>query len=177
MIATEWIQAISTSIACLASAVLARITYIYVRETKRIAAASEKQTELSLRPFVMLTSCQDAAGSWMFYYRNIGHSAAIAVQIERCDAGSVFLDFNSHVLIDAGEAKELIPKGRGKDQISDGFVQAVETPSITPEALAERDFNLILRLIIHYQNLERVSYITKVNVDRTGIEFVSTERA
>jgi len=48
---TDWIQAISAGVAALVTIVLARITYIYVRETKRIARTSEKQVEMMQKEF------------------------------------------------------------------------------------------------------------------------------
>jgi len=43
---TNWIQAISAGVAAIVTIVLARITYIYVRETKRMAASMETQTAI-----------------------------------------------------------------------------------------------------------------------------------
>jgi len=51
MTTTDWIQAISAGIAALVTIVLARITYIYVRETKRMAKAAEEQSKMMQREF------------------------------------------------------------------------------------------------------------------------------
>jgi hypothetical protein len=51
MTTTDWIQAISASIAAIVTIVLARITYIYVRETKRMAKAAEEQSKTMQKEF------------------------------------------------------------------------------------------------------------------------------
>lgn len=51
MTTTDWIQAISAGIAAIVTVVLARITYIYVRETKRMARAAEEQSKTMQREF------------------------------------------------------------------------------------------------------------------------------
>jgi len=46
MITTNWIQAISAGVSAIVTIVLARITYIYVRQTKRMAESMKTQTDL-----------------------------------------------------------------------------------------------------------------------------------
>lgn len=46
MITTNWIQAISAFVSAIVTIVLARITYIYVRHTKRMAESMKTQTDL-----------------------------------------------------------------------------------------------------------------------------------
>jgi hypothetical protein len=50
---TNWIQAISASVAAIVTIVLARITYIYVRETKRMASAIKAQTDMQEKEFIL----------------------------------------------------------------------------------------------------------------------------
>jgi hypothetical protein len=147
----------------------------YTFETRRLRKATVKQTELSLRPFVVVSVLEDNAGfSQRLVYKNIGHSPAIDVQTESFDAETFILNFEKYGLIEIGEKKDLNPQAQGKDTISEGLIRAVPTPSFTPKALNERNSNLKLILNIHYNNIEKVPYQTKVKINKKGIEIEST---
>lgn len=147
----------------------------YAFETRRLREATVKQTELSLRPFVVISVFEDSAGlSQRLIYKNIGHSPAIDVHTESFDAEAFILNFEKYGLIEIGEKKDLNPQGQGKDTVSEGLIRAVPSPGFTPKALDERDSNLELILNIHYRNIENISYQTKVKINRKGIKIQST---
>jgi hypothetical protein len=145
------------------------VLIIYTRETYRLRKETAKQTELSLRPFVVIKVFNDR-----LIYKNIGHSHALDVETEPFDAEVFILKFEKWYLIEAGEANELNLRGEGKATFNKGLISAAPVPKFTPKALAERDSDLELILNIHYKNLEKVAYFTKVKTGRKGIEILST---
>jgi hypothetical protein len=165
------LQIISTSL--LGLTLVAIIWYAW--ETRRLRIETVKQTELGLRPFIIISVFEDSAGlSQRLVYRNIGHSHALDVETEPFDAEAYILTFKKWGLIESDEQKDLNPKGKGKTGVSDAFIQAVPTPSFTPKELDEFDNNREFNLSIHYKNIEKVSYQTQVKINRKGIEIVST---
>src|SRR4030042_5733804 len=153
------------------------VLIFYTIATFGLKKAAVKQTELNLRPFVVICIFTDNAGvSERLVYKNIGHSPAIDVRTEPFDARAFFLDFERQSLIEVGEMKDLNPKGRGKNSLGESLIRSVPVPSFTPKALAERNSDLDLILTIRYKNLEQITYRTIVRINKTGIDIQSTER-
>lgn len=153
------------------------VLVFYTIATFGLKKAALKQTELTLRPFVVICTFTDNAGlSERLVYKNIGHSPAIDVQTDSFDAEAFMLDFNTQSLIEVGELKEFSPKGKGKDAMGDVLIRAVPVPSFTPKALAERNSDLNIILNIRYKNIEQVCYRTKLRISKEGIEIQDTER-
>ncbi len=151
------------------------VLIIYTYQTYRLRQETTKQTELNLRPFIIISVFEDSAGlSQRLVYRNIGHSHALDVETEPFDAEAYILNFGKWGLIESDEQKDLKLKGEGKNGVSDALIQAVPTPSFTPKELDEFDDEQELILNIHYKNIERVSYQTQVKISRKGIEIVTT---
>lgn len=151
------------------------VLIIYTYQTYRLRQETTKQTELSLRPFIIISVFEDSAGSSQrLVYRNIGHSHALDVETEPFDAEAYILNFGKWGLIESDEQKDLKLKGEGKNGVSDAFIQAVPTPSFTPKELDEFDNEREFILNIHYKNIEKVSYQTQVKISRKGIEIVTT---
>jgi hypothetical protein len=175
--AAQFFQDWGSMISTLALIATLGVIIWYTIETRKLRKTTVKQTELGLRPFVIISVFEDSAGQpQRLVYKNIGHSPAIAVWTEPFDAEAFMIDFMKYELIETGERKDLNPQGRGKDVLSNGFVQAVQTPSFTPKALDERNSELVLLLTIRYENLEKASYQTKVKISREGIEIQSTDK-
>jgi hypothetical protein len=153
------------------------VLVFYTIATFGLKKAAVKQTELNLRPFVVICIFTDNAGlSERLVYKNIGHSPAIDVRTEPFDAEAFFLDFERQSLIEVGEMKELNPKGRGKNTLGEGLIRSVRIPSFTPKALAERNSDLDLILNIRYKNIEQICYRTRVRITKACIEIQGTER-
>jgi heme/copper-type cytochrome/quinol oxidase subunit 2 len=151
------------------------VLIIYTYQTYRLRQETTKQTELSLRPFIIISVFKDNAGlSQRLIYKNIGHSPALDIETEPFDAEAYILNFGKWGLIEPNEKKDLSPKGEGKTGLSDAFIQAVRTPSFTPKELDEFDNEREFILNIHYKNIEKVSYQTQVKINRKGIEIIST---
>lgn len=151
------------------------VLIIYTYQTYRLREETTKQTELSLRPFVIISIFKDEAGlSQRLVYKNIGHSPALDVETEPFDAEAYILKFGKWGLIESEKQKNLNPKGEGKTGFTDVLLQAVPTPSFTPKELNEFDDNREFILNIRYKNIEKLSYQTQVKISRKGIEIVST---
>ena len=151
------------------------VLIIYTYQTYRLRQETTKQTELNLRPFIIISVFEDSAAlSQRLVYRNIGHSHALDVETEPFDAEAYLLNFGKWGLIESDEQKDLKLKGEGKNGVSDALIQAVPTPSFTPKELDEFDDERELILNIHYKNIEKVSYQTQVKISRKGIEIIST---
>ena len=151
------------------------VLIIYTYQTYRLRRETTKQTELNLRPFIVISVFEDSAGlSQRLVYRNIGHSHALDVETEPFDAEAYILNFGKWGLIEPDEQKDLKLKGEGKNGVSDVLIQAVPTPSFTPKELDEFDDERELILNIHYKNIEKVSYQTQVKISRKGIEIIGT---
>ena len=147
----------------------------YAWETRGLRKETVKQTELSQRPFIIISVFEDSAGlSQSLIYRNIGHSPALDVETEPFDAEAYILKFGKWGLIEPDEQKNLKPKGEGKTGFTDALLQAVATPSFTPKELNRFDIDREFILNIHYKNIEKVSYQTLVKISRKGIEILST---
>lgn len=154
------------------------VLVFYTIATFGLRKTAIKQTELSVRPFIVIDVFKDSAGlSQRLVYKNIGHGPAIDIQTEPFDKETYFLKFNSYGLIEIGETKNLNPRGEGKDTLSNGLIQSVQTPGFTPKDLDERDSSLDLVLTIHYKNIEKVAYKTKVKINRNGISIQETGNA
>lgn len=152
------------------------VLVFYTIATFGLKKAAVKQTELNLRPFIIIRTLTDSAGQSEMVYKNIGHSPALDVIIQPFDAGTFMLDFEKQSLIEVGETKALNPTARGKDNLSDGLIQAVADPGFTPSALAARNSDLKLLLTVCYKNIEQIEYITLVHVDKRGVIIQKTER-
>ena len=151
------------------------VLIIYTYQTYRLRQETTKQTELNLRPFIIISVFEDSAGlSQRLVYRNIGHSHALDVETEPFDAEAYILNFGKWGLIESDEQKDLKIKGEGKTGLSDAFLQAVRTPSFTPKELDKYDNDREFILNIHYKNIEKVSYQTQAKISRKGIEIIST---
>lgn len=171
----QFFQTYGTMISSIALIATLIVIILYTIATFGLTKATVKQTELSLRPFVIISIFVDSAGlSQRLIYKNIGHSPAIDVETEPFDAEAFILKFKKYGLIEIDKTKDLKPQGIGKTPLDNGFVQAVPTPSFTPKALDERDSNLELILNIHYKNIEKTSFLTKVKISQKGIEILST---
>lgn len=123
------------------------VLIFYTVATFGLKKATVKQTELSLRPFVVICVLPDNIGCHdQLVYKNIGHSPALDVRTLSIDAGSFLIDFMNQSLIEVGDKKELNPKPRGKDDVSEGLIRALADPGFAPRALADRtsDLNLVL---------------------------------
>ena len=150
-------------------------TYKLRQETTNLRQETTRQTELSLRPLIIISVFKEMAGiSHRLVYKNIGHSPALDVETEPFDAEAYILNFGKWGLIESDEQKDLNIKGEGKTGLSDAFLQAVRTPSFTPKELDKYNNDREFILNIHYKNIEKVSYQTQVKISRKGIEIVST---
>ncbi len=148
---------------------------IYTYQTYKLRQETTRQTELSQRPFIIISVFEDSAGlSQRLIYKNIGHSPALDVKTEPFDAEAFILHFKKWGLIESDEQKGLKPKGEGTTALGERLIRAAPPTSFTPKALDERDSDLELMLNIYYKNIEKVSYQTQAKISRKGIEIIST---
>ena len=153
------------------------VLIFYTVATFGLKKATVKQRELSLRPFVVICALPDNEGHHdQLVYKNIGHSPALDVRTLTFDAGAFLIDFMSQSLIEVGEKKELSPKARGKDDVSEGLIRALADPGFAPRALTERASDLNLVLIVSYKNIEQTLYKTKIQLSKAGIEILETDK-
>ena len=152
------------------------VIIFYTVATFGLKKAAVKQTELNLRPFVVICIHTDGSGHSELVYKNIGHSPALDIRTESFDAGAFILNFDMQSLIEVGETRELNPKARGKDNLASGLISAVSDPGFTPKALAARDSDLNLFLTISYKNIEQIGYRTVVTINKGGVDIQNTER-
>jgi len=150
-------------------------TYKLRQETTNLRQETTRQTELSLRPFIIISVFEDSAGlSQRLVYKNIGHSPALDVETEPFDTETYILNFKKWGLIEIGKKQDLNPKGEVKPGLKDAFIQAVSSPSFTPKELDKRNNDQEFILNIHYKNIEKIPYQTQVKISRKGIEIIST---
>ena len=125
----QFFQVWGSMISALALVATLSVIIWYTLETRKLRKETVKQTELILRPFIVISTFEDTAGlSQRLVYKNIGHSPAIDVQTESFDAESFIINFEKYGLIEIGEKKDLNPQGQGKDTLSEGLIRAVPVP-------------------------------------------------
>ncbi len=171
MCLAQFFQTWGSMISTLALVATLIVLIFYTVFTYQLRREAGKQTELSLRPFVIITI--DDTLNYLFY-KNIGHTSALDVETEPFDADAFLLKFEKWGLVEVGESKDLNIRGEVRGVIGDALIQSVSVPRFTPKALHERDSDLEIILNISYRNLENISYCTKVKISREGIEVLST---
>ena len=150
-------------------------TYKLRQETTNLRQETTRQTELSLRPFIIISVFKDMAGlAQRLVYKNIGHSPALDVETESFDAETYILNFKKWGLVEIGEMQDLNPKGELKPGKKDAYIQAGPPLSFTPKELNKRNNDQEFIFNIHYKNIEKVSYQTQAKISRKGIEIIST---
>jgi hypothetical protein len=151
----------------------------YTWETRKLRIETVKQTELSLRPCVVLFG-NDEVGS--NYIENIGNGAALNVIIEPLETDKFKVVFEPYDLIKAGQrfSDPDYPKYDIKASSHEGEA-LINKMNLGSDYL---DFPFMLRskdylLIVRYKNTEGTNYYTKllVKAKEAKIEVLETGQA
>lgn len=155
---------------CIVLFVTAVIIALYTIYTYKLFKETEKQTELSLRPFIVVyINGKD------FYVRNIGSGTAIDIEIKDLYHHPqvidwLFLRFDKINSLIFGEEKKLNIILAGKEEDGSEFQKKDWSMEATlrPE-YAREDYDLS----IEYKNIVGKIYNTKIQIGKSGIKIKS----
>lgn len=143
----------------------------YTIETHKLRRETAKQTELQLSPFITIQGNK---------YRNIGHSTALNIKMDRIETDYFYVTFQTMNLIEPGAIKgfRFMPEPKTKDdekrvQI---FKDALESefPFFDKNFLSQGFYILTVR----YNNIENHPYLSKIKVhcEERRMELLKTGR-
>lgn len=158
----QWLSIIQTSALIITLGVLLK----YTVETTRLRKTTVKQTELQLRPCVVICY-SDIRGIERYRLKNVGHSPALNISIndiENDDVKNVFTDFG---ILEPNEDEymELIKVGKDDPK---------GTTYSRQNQLGGMGYEEVLT--IKYRNIENKQYFSKVKIFTTKdkVEFLET---
>jgi len=138
------------------------VIILYALETRKLRKETVKQTELSLRPYVILV--RSMGGRYDLAFENIGQSHALDVSIDILEMNEFFYRFQPCHLV--RQAKEVTVKAEpfGKNEKSERMIRSLDVDhSGLPffEGLDKaKDYPLTMR----YKNIEGTYYYTRLEV-------------
>ena len=155
-----WLSIIQTLALLITIGVLIK----YTVETTRLRQTTVKQTELQLRPFVVICYSENKG----YRFKNVGHSPALNISIndiENDDFKCVFTEFS---MLEPNESEFMVLIKVGKED---------------PEGTTyDRQYHLAGMgyeevLTIKYRNIENKQYFSKVKILTTKdkVEFLETD--
>jgi hypothetical protein len=156
-----WIQTI-----VLVITLIALIKYTY--ETYRMRQESEKQLELSTRPFVIISPSSQAG---QYELKNLGNSPALNVKIDDINVDGILNYFFSETKVIPSNAACPIRDISIKVPADELSVLKVDMGH-----LVIHSNNRILRFHIHYYNLLGSHYITSEQLSQEVFHFEATKK-
>lgn len=145
----------------------------YAWETRKLRKETVKQTELSIRPFIVIY--EGSPGE--LTYNNIGHSHAFNVEIEPVETNLWVANFHYYNLIKQEEMNKKLPiTFKGKNEDKEAMIRGLVNPPFTPSELKSQNIDDKYILNIKYRNFENVLYITQEKITKKGIEFIFTRK-
>jgi len=131
----------------------------YALETRKLRKETVKQTELSLKPYVILIH----TGSGLLSFENIGQSHALDVTIDILHMNVFLVRFQPCNLVRHGQKVKLGFLLVGKNETAERMLRGVNVDLGFPffEGLEKvKDYPLTIR----YKNIEGTSYYTQLEV-------------
>ena len=147
----------------------------YALETRKLRKETVKQTELSVRPYVILTPALVRDG---LYFENIGLSHALDVTIDILHMNVFFLRFQPCNLVRHGQKVKVEFLLVGKNKEADAMVKASPNKMGFPffEGLEKvKDYPLTM----HYKNIEGTSYYSQfeARIDEKRVIVIKSEKS
>lgn len=143
----------------------------YSYETRRLRKATVKQTELQLTPYLILNYAVEKEIPEYTYLlcKNIGNTSALNVRVEtfevKDNSGKLMwkVDFNPLYVLEPNKHKEVVFNITYGDGEWKAMAAAFGTQTFFP--FFPKEFKVEeYPLIVHYENLENVSFETKAHV-------------
>jgi hypothetical protein len=133
----------------------------YALETRKLRKETVKQTELSLRPYVILV--RSMGGRYDLAFENIGQSHALDVSIDILEMNEFFYRFQPCHLVRQGKEVTVEAEPFGKNEESERMIRGLGDGLGLPffEGLDKvKDYPLTVR----YKNIEGTPYYTRLEV-------------
>jgi hypothetical protein len=140
----------------------------YTCETYRMRRESEKQVELSTRPFVIISPSSQAG---QYELRNLGNSPALNVKIDDINVDGIF-----HYIF---PELKVIPSNDGCLIKDISIIVSADRSSIIKEDLGHlliQSNNRILGFNIRYENLLGGQYMTSEQLSQGVFRFEATKK-
>ncbi|RJP79505.1 MAG: hypothetical protein C4522_10375 [Desulfobacteraceae bacterium] len=134
----------------------------YTIETQLLRKESQKQTEIQIRPFVIVE-----LKNRKFYLKNLGHGPALNVKIRPVQVSS-----EESIIIKFGETVPTINPGETIELKVEGFHHGNPTGDFFTAHLNPEYANRNLSIFIDYQNIDLVQYTTRERVSPKKWEIV-----
>ncbi|MFZ3135909.1 MAG: hypothetical protein WA126_00795, partial [Thermodesulfovibrionales bacterium] len=126
----------------------------YTWETNLLRSEAQRQTELQLRPFVIIVPEQNC-----FQLRNIGNGPALNVSV-----ADVILDPNDDVKIQFSDYIPFLSKDDSFAIKAEGYHKGKPVGDFFNAHLYKEYANRILKLVIEFQNVESQAYVVEETV-------------
>ena len=147
----------------------------YACETRKLRMETIKQTELSLRPFVVITYDTDASMQRRFKIENIGKGPALNVKI--ADIPIMKKDGEHYIRYIFSRIDVIVPNEKkdikGKIKVNEHSAENsfVFMSHFQPESVKSYDF------IINYANINNNSYKTEGSLGKGGLVIEGTKKS
>lgn len=151
----------------------------YTKETAKLRKETVRQTELQLRPFVILNHYDKILGhakSNMFEYKNIGKGNAIDLQIIPLENEAMKMTFTRINVLEPNRTHKIgfhtDEKDKGKYREFMVQIDPSKIPFFSKESFGEK-----YDLVVKYKNIrdEKYETIMSVNVVKKELEFISSD--
>jgi len=142
----------------------------YTVETTKLRKETVKQTELSQRPFVMIFDSRMTG----IKYKNSGQGIALNIEIMPYEYEDYIVTFKKETVLSAKE-KSTFTLYPIVTKTKTGKTVAPEAILFTPNELRRFTSDIVHNLEIHYENIEKTRYQTRVKISKKGIEFLDTK--
>ena len=135
----------------------------YALETRKLRKETVKQTELSLRPYVILV--RSMGGRYDLAFENIGLSHALNVSIDILKMNAFFYRFQPCYLVRQGKkvAIEALPPF-GKNEESERMIRGLDDEHLGLPFFEGLDKAKDYSLTVRYKNIEGTPYYTRLEV-------------
>jgi len=138
------------------------VLIIYTIATWLLRQETVRQTELKLRPYIILTPNEDDES--LFSFENIGNGHALDVHIDILIIDTFFYHFDPCHLVRQGKKEKVVPNALSTGIETDERVMELDSMGLGFPYFIELDNKKDYPLKVHYENIEGKRYYTRLEV-------------